>query len=393
MTLDGLRVVDFSRVLAGPYCAQLLADGGASVTKVESPDGDENRRWPPIMPNGLSCNFASVNRGKQFMTINLKAPAAADVLIRLAASADIMLHSFLPATAERLGLTYERMRSINPRIIFCSISGYGEHGPLRDKPGYDLMVQAFSGAMSITGYEEGPPVRTGVSFIDMATGLSAYGAIMTALYARTTTGTGCWVRASLLETAVALLGYHAVGWLQAGVVPRKQGSGGVNQAPYQAFRCQDGFILVGAPNDPAWHRLCGELGDTALAADPRFASNTSRVEHRDSLIPLLEAHFIRGTVTDWVDRLEAADVAVSPIQKLNEVMVHPQVLANGMVIEAEGEDGDMVPLLGMPFKLADHSPPRKKAARMLGADTYEILRRHLGFSDSEIENLRAASVV
>lgn len=393
MTLNGLRVVDLSRVLAGPYCAQLLAEGGASVTKVESPDGDENRRWPPIMPNGLSCNFASVNRGKQFMTLNLKAPAAEDVLARLAKSADVMLHSFLPDTAERLGLTYERIRSINPRIIFCSISGYGEQGPLRYKPGYDLMVQAFSGAMSVTGYEDGPPVRTGVSFIDMATGLSAYGAIMTALYARTTTGAGCWVRASLLETAVSLLGYHAVGWLQAGVVPRKQGSGGMNQAPYQAFRCQDGFVLVGAPNNPAWHRLCAALGDTALANDPRFTSNASRIEHRDALIPLLEAHFIRGSVADWVQRLEAADVAVSPIQTLDEVMTHPQVLANGMVIEAEGEGGDTVPLLGMPFKLAGHDPARQKAARALGADTYEIMRHQLGYSDGEIDDLRSASVV
>ena len=331
MILDGVRVVDLSRVLAGPHCAQLLAEGGASVIKVESPEGDENRRWIPIMPDGISSNFHSVNRGKRFMTLDLKSAAAPEILKRLTEWADVMIHSFLPGTAERLGISYDMMRAINPRLIFCSISGYGANGPLRNKPGYDLMVQAFSGSMSVTGYEDGPPVRTGVSYIDMATGMSAYSGIMTALYARTTTGAGTWVRASLLETAVSLMGYHAVAWLQDGIMPVKQGSGGANQAPYQAFRCQDGFILVGAPNNPAWLRLCGALGDEALANDPRFATNVSRVKHKAALVSLLEAHFARHRSAHWTEVLEAAGVAVSPIQTIDQVLTHPQVLANDMV--------------------------------------------------------------
>src|SRR6185503_5954856 len=238
---EGLKVVDLSRVLAGPFCAQMLADMGADVIKIEAPEGDENRRWPPLMPNGLSSNYASVNRGKRAITLNMKSPRAAEVLDRLVRRADVVLHSFLPATAARLGISYERFHAINPRLVFCSITGYGERGDLANKPGYDLMVQAFAGPMSVTGYEEGPPVRTGVSFVDMATGMSAYGAIASALYARERTGRGNWVRASLLETAVSILGYHGIAWLQAGVMPRKEGSGGANQAPYQAFHCSDGF--------------------------------------------------------------------------------------------------------------------------------------------------------
>jgi crotonobetainyl-CoA:carnitine CoA-transferase CaiB-like acyl-CoA transferase len=386
MILDGVHVVDLSRVLAGPHCAQLLAEGGASVIKVESPEGDENRRWIPIMPDGISSNFHSVNRGKRFMTLDLKSAAAPEILKRLTEWADVMVHSFLPSTAERLGVSYEKMRAINPRLIFCSISGYGVDGPLRNKPGYDLMVQAFSGSMSVTGYEDGPPVRTGVSYIDMATGMSAYAGIMTALYARTATGAGTWVRASLLETAISLMGYHAVAWLQNGIMPVKQGSGGANQAPYQAFRCRDGFILVGAPNNAAWLRLCGALGDEALANDPRFATNESRVEHKPALVPLLEVHFIRHGSAHWTEVLEAAGVAVSPIQTVDQVLTHPQVLANNMVVQALAPDGSSRPLVGMPFKVGHTPKPPMRSARTLGADTQEVLRE-LGFDESALEAL------
>lgn len=374
MVLRGVRVVDLSRVLAGPYCTQLMAEGGATVIKLESPDGDENRRWIPIMPDGVSSNFHSVNRGKRFMTLDLKSAAAGEVVRRLTTWADVMVHSFLPGTAERLGISYEKMRAINPRLIFCSISGYGANGPLRDKAGYDLMVQAFSGSMSVTGYDDGPPVRTGVSYIDMATGISAYGGILTALYDRERTGAGSWVRASLLETAVSLMGYHAVAWLQKGVIPVKQGSGGANQAPYQAFRCQDGYILVGAPNNAAWQRLCDALQDEALASDARFATNASRVEHKAVLVSLLEAHFLRQSSAHWIEKLEAAGVAVSPIQTIDQVLTHKQVLANDMVVEAVAADGTSRPLVGMPFKVGHAPHPPMRSAQDLGADTDEILQ-------------------
>lgn len=388
---QGVRVIDASRVLAGPSCAQLLADMGADVIKIESPEGDENRRWPPLMENGLSSNYAAVNRGKRAMTLNMKAPRAREILERLVTSADVFLHSFLPDTAERLGLSYDKMQAMNPRLIFCSISGYGAEGPLRNKPGYDLMVQAFAGPMSVTGYDDGPPVRTGVSFVDMSTGLSAYGAIVTALYARQQTGLGTWVRTSLLETAVSMLSYHAIAWLQAGIVPRKQGSGGANQAPYQAFRCQDGHVLVGAPNDAAWQRLCTALNDPALAADPRFASNASRLQHREVLVGLLETHLVQHPGEHWSTLLELHGVAVAPIQSLDRVLTGAQVLDNQMVIEAHDADDRAWPLLGTPFKIGDSSTaPGSSPA--LGADTDDILRE-LGYSDADLSSLRRERVV
>jgi succinate--hydroxymethylglutarate CoA-transferase len=388
---QGLRVIDASRVLAGPSCAQLLADMGADVIKIESPDGDENRRWPPLMENGLSSNYASVNRGKRAMTLNMKAPHAKEILEKLVKTADVLLHSFLPDTADRLGLRYDTMRALNARLIFCSISGYGEEGPLRNKPGYDLMVQAFAGPMSVTGYDGGPPVRTGVSFVDMATGLSAYSAIVTALYARQQTGTGTWVRTSLLETAVSMLSYHAIGWLQAGIVPRKQGSGGSNQAPYQAFRCQDGHVLVGAPNDAAWQRLCTALNDPALAADPRFATNASRLKHREILVELLEAHLVQHPGDHWSSLLERHGVAVAPIQSLDRVLTGEQVLANRMVIRAHDKEDREWPLLGTAFKVGNSSTA-PGSAPALGANTDEILRE-LGYSDADLASLRHEKVV
>jgi len=385
--LEGIRVIDVSRVLAGPYCAQMLADFGASVIKVEAPEGDENRKWLPILPSGHSGNFASVNRGKRSIVLNLKNPAARAVLRKLAASADVLLHSFLPDTAARLGIGYDDLREINPRLVFCTISGYGADGPLAEKRGYDLMVQAFAGVMSTTGIVGGSPVRCGVSFIDMSTGLSAYGGIITALLARERTGRGTWVRGSLMETAVALLGYHAVAWMQAGVLPTPQGSGSWHLVPYQAFRCADGYMLAGAPNDAAWARFCDALEWAELAQDARFASGASRVEQRNTLVPLLEERFDRRPVAYWVERFEARNVACAPLHTIDQVMTHPQVLANGMVVAAQDANGKTQQLVGTPFKLADGGGTVATAPPTLGADTDAVLAE-LGLSTTEIQALR-----
>lgn len=387
--LTGIKVVDLSRVLAGPYCGQLLADFGATVIKVESPEGDENRRWPPLSSEGVSANFGSVNRGKRAMVLNLKTEAARGVLRKLARQADVLLHSFLPDTAARLGISNQALHEANPRLIIGTISGYGALGPLAEKRGYDLMVQAFSGAMSTTGIRGGPPIRSGVSFIDMSTGISLYGGIVTALLGRQQTGRGTWVRGSLLETAVSLLGYHAVGWMQSGLLPEPQGSGSGHLVPYQAFKCQDGFMLAGAPNDGAWTRFCAALDWPDLAGEARFHGNLARVEQRDTLIPMLEDRFGRRPVAYWVERFEARGVACAPIHSLDQVMTHPQVLANAMRLQASNPDGSMQDLVGTPFKLADGGGTADTAAPALGADTDAILADTLDLSPAEIAALRA----
>lgn len=388
--LDGVRVIDLSRVLAGLYCAQLMADFGADVIKVEGPGGDENRGWPPHGPDGQSANFASVNRGKRSLVLDLKTAAARDILLRLVRDSDVLIHSFLPDTAARLGISLERLRADNPRLVVATISGYGAEGPLADKRGYDLMVQAFSGAMSTTGVAGGPPIRCGVSFIDMSTGISLYAGIVTALLARAATGQGTWVRGSLLETAVALLGYHAVAWMQAGVLPAPQGSGSGHLVPYQAFRCQDGFMLAGAPNDAAWVRFCDALECPELAADGRFHGNVARVEMRNLLIPMLEARFATQPVAYWVKRFEARSVACSPLHTVDQVMAHPQVVANAMRVTARDAGGVERDLVGTPFKLADGGWAAATAAPVLGADTEAVLVDRLGLSGAAIGELRAA---
>jgi crotonobetainyl-CoA:carnitine CoA-transferase CaiB-like acyl-CoA transferase len=386
--LHGIRVVDLSRVLAGPHCAQLLADFGADVIKVEGPGGDENRGWPPHGPDGQSANFASVNRGKRGLVLDLKTPAARDILLRLVRDADVLIHSFLPDTAARLGISLEQLRAGNPRLVVATISGYGAEGPLADKRGYDLMVQAFAGAMSTTGTAGGSPIRCGVSFIDMSTGISLYAGIVTALLARTTTGIGTWVRGSLLETAVALLGYHAVAWMQSGVLPVPQGSGSGHLVPYQAFRCQDGYMLAGAPNDGAWTRFCDALEWPELASDPRFHGNVARVEQREILIPILEERFGRRPVIYWVERFEARSVACSPLHTVDQVMAHPQVAANAMRVTVRDADGVDRDLVGTPFKLSEGGGVSATAAPRLGADTAAVLNDRLGLSMEEIAQLR-----
>lgn len=385
--LDGVRVLDLSRVLAGPYCGQLLADMGADVIKVESPDGDENRAWGTCTDDGMSCNFASVNRGKRGITLNLKSPAARNVLTELVRNADVVIQSFLPRVARKLGVDAEAVREINPRVIHCSISGYGKEGPLSEKPGYDLMMQAFSGMMSTTGYEGGPPVRLGVSIIDMSTGLTAYSGIMTALYARQQSGIATAVNVSLLESAVAMLGYHAVNWIEKGVTPQREGSGLLHLAPYQAFLCSDGYVLTGATNDAAWKRFCRAMGDESLTQDERFLTNDSRLQNRHELIALLEGKFITRTVAEWCAAFEEHGVAVSPLQTVDAVMSHPQVLANEMIVSATSASGRVAKLVGVPFKLDGFRGTASSAAPQLGQDTMDVLRSDLGMSDSQIDAL------
>src|SRR2546422_6772206 len=289
LALDGIRVLDLSRVIAGPWCGALLADLGADVIKVEDTgSGDESRTWPPYK-DGEAAAYLLFNRNKRGMTLDLKAPEGVEAVKALARSADVVVENFRTGTMEGFGLGYDELAGINPRLIYCSVSAFGRTGPRKDSAGYEALLQAFSGIMSITGEPGGPPVRSAVSFLDLTTGVLCALGVCAALRQRERTGLGQRVDGSLLETAVGLLAYHAEGYLLAGVVPKPLGSGHPSLSPYRTFRCKDGqWIFIAAANDRFWGRLAPALGLTELGSDPRFAKNVDRVKHRAELEAMLE---------------------------------------------------------------------------------------------------------
>lgn len=391
--LDGFRVLDLSRVLAGPFCGQMLADVGADVVKVESPRGDENRKWSPITPRGESCNFLSVNRGKRGMTLNLQSERGRALLQELVAKADVLIHNFLPSTMRKLGFDIDGMLQKHPRLVICSISAYGAQGPMKDAPGYDGILQAFSGIMDITGEPDGGPVRSGASVVDMSAGLVAFGGIMSALIGRHRDGADRHVMVSLLETAVSLLGFHAVGWLEGQVKPRREGSGLWHLAPYQAFKCSDAYIMAGALTDDAWRRLCDAMELPELRDDPKLATKIERAKYRDEFLPILKSRFQTRTATEWLAILAGAGVPCSPIHTVDQVMTHPQVLANNMHIRATRGDGSITNLVGAPFKIGPDFGPSDRAPPGLGEHTDQILSDWLDLSASDIGKLRSSEAL
>lgn len=391
--LEGLRVIDLSRVLAGPLCGQMLADMGADVIKVEAPTGDENRKWGPFDADGESCNFMSVNRGKRGISLNLKCEEGRGILYNLLASADVLLLSFLPQTAKQLGVDPADLQQRFPRLVIASVSAFGSEGPLANRPGYDSLSQAFSGIMSITGERDGMPVRAGVSFVDLTTGIFAYCGVLTALEARRITGQGDTVQVSLLETAIGLLGYHAVGWLQAEAMPRREGSGVWHLVPYQAFRCSDGEILTGALNDHTWQNLCRAAERPDLGADPELATNAGRVAQRERVVQEFRTTFASASVADWISRLEGCGVPVAPLHNIAQSLEHPQSQANGMVVELRRQSGSKLKLLGSPFKLGGAQKHASLPPPRLGEHTAEVLSEVAGLDAAQIAALRARGVV
>ena len=390
---SGIRVLDLSRVLAGPSCGQLLADFGADVIKVEDVGGDENRKWAPVV-DGESANYLSVNRGKRGMTLNLKSPAGQEVLAALVARSDVVIDSFLPAVAQRLGVDDERLRAIRPDLVHVTISGYGHEGPLASRPGYDLMLQAFSGMMAMTGERDGGPIRAGASFIDMATGLLAFSGVSTALYARLAgQAAGQHIRVSLLETAIALLGYHIPAYTLAGKLPPRDGSGVWHIVPYQAFRTRDGYVLAGATNDAAWQRLCQAIDAPELGANPAYATTVLRIENRTPVIAALSAIFLTRETAAWVKRLDAANVPCSPVNDIAQALEHPQVQAMGMVLDVADRNGRPLRLAGVPLNLSATPAEPGGAPPRLGEHTDTILKKELGLSDEEISALRKEGAI
>ena len=388
--LDGLKVVDLTRVLAGPFCAMLLGDMGADVIKVEEPGaGDDARAWPPFV-GSFSAYFLGVNRSKRSLALDLKRPSGADALGRLLARADVFIENFKPGSLDRLGFGYDRNRATYPRLVHCTISGYGKIGPRRHLLGYDPIVQAESGFMDITGTPEGPPVRTGVAMTDYLAGLYAFGGILLALRDRDRTGVGQHVDIALFDSILSTLSMPA-GILQAtGRTPRRMGNEHAAIAPYETLNARDGMLMVAAANPRLWSRLCEAVGAPHLVDDPRFRTNTDRVTHRRALKDALEQAFAAFTVDELVERLGRAEVPCGRVRTIAEALADPQVEPRQMLLGFDDPEigGFRVP--GNPIKLSDNGAQPTRRPPHLGEHTQEILQE-LGYSAGEIADIVAPS--
>jgi crotonobetainyl-CoA:carnitine CoA-transferase CaiB-like acyl-CoA transferase len=392
-SLDGIRVIDLSRVIAGPWCGALLADMGADVLKVEGvADADESRTWPPYK-GGESAAYLLFNRNKRGMTLDLKAPEGVAIVKKLVAGADVLIENFRTGTMESFGLGYDALAAINPRLIYCSISAFGRTGPRKDSAGYEALLQAFSGIMSITGEPGGAPVRAGVSFLDLSTGmLTAFGVVNALLY-RERTGRGQRVDGSLLETAVSLLAFHAEGYLLTGAIPKALGSGHPSLSPYRNFRCRDEqWVFIAAANDRFWSRLAPALGLAELAADPRFARNVDRVTHRAALEGILEKTIGAMDREPLLAALEAAGVPATPVNTVDQVMNDAQTTARGMIDHVVHPVLGEIPVVSTPVKFSAMQAGVRKAAPLRGADTDTVLA-DLGYTEAEIAALRDKHVI
>jgi crotonobetainyl-CoA:carnitine CoA-transferase CaiB-like acyl-CoA transferase len=389
LSLDGIRVIDLSRVIAGPWCGALLADLGADVIKVEDTGpGDESRTWPPHK-DGEAAAYLLFNRNKRGIALDLKTPEAVEVVKRLVKDADVVIENFRTGTMESFGLGYDVLGQINPRLIYCSVSAFGRTGPRKDSPGYEALMQAFSGIMSITGEPGGQPVRAGVSFLDLTTGILCALGVSNAIIQRGKTGLGQRVDGSLLETAVSLLAFHAEGYLLTGALPRALGSGHPSLSPYRNFKCRDGqWIFIAAANDRFWQKLARALGLTDLAADPRFEKNQGRVANRAELEGILEKTIGGLDREPLLKRLEEADVPATPVNTVDQVMNDPQTAERGIVQRVTHPKLGEIPVVGTPLHFSRMSPGVRTAAPLRGEHTDTVLAS-LGYSPDEIKQLRA----
>ena len=389
LSLDGIRVIDLSRVIAGPWCGALLGDLGADVIKVEDVGpGDESRTWPPHK-DGEAAAYLLFNRNKRGIALDLKTPEAVEVVKRLVKTADVVIENFRTGTMESFGLGYDVLSQINPRLIYCSVSAFGRTGPRKDSPGYEALMQAFSGIMSITGEPGGQPVRAGVSFLDLTTGILCALGVSNAIIQRQKTGLGQRVDGSLLETAVSLLAFHAEGYLLTGALPRALGSGHPSLSPYRNFKCRDGqWIFIAAANDRFWQKLAKALDLDDLAADPRFEKNQGRVANRVELEGFLEQTIGTLEREPLLKRLEEADVPATPVNTVDQVMNDPQTAERGIVQRAMHPKLGEIPVVGTPLHFSRMSPGVRRAAPLRGEHTDTVLT-DLGYSPAEIRTLRA----
>jgi formyl-CoA transferase len=392
--LDGVRVLDLTRVVAGPYCSMFLGDLGADVVKVEQPgSGDDTRGWGPPFTGGESAYYLCINRNKRSVTLDLKSPRAVELLRELAKVADVIIENFRPGTMERLGLGERELRALNPRLIYASLTGFGADGPMSDWPGYDLIVQAWGGLMSITGTPDGEPVKVGVAIIDLVAGLMLGKAITAALFAREKIGVGQRIDTSLLEAEVASLINAGSNYLVGGKVPARWGNAHPNIVPYQNFKTADGYLVIGVASEVIWKRFCAAVGREALTEDPRFQNNSQRVEHRAELLALLSEMFIQRDNETWFKLLTEAEVPCAPVQSIEQVFRAPQVLHRDMLLEVDHPTAGKVRMAGIPVKFSETPASVRKPPPLLGEHNEAVLKDWLGMSAAKIDELKRDKII
>lgn len=372
--LDGVKVLDLSRVLAGPYCTMILGDLGAEVIKVEVPEiGDETRKWGPPFQNDVSAYYLCANRNKKSVTIDLKSETGNQQIKNLIKESDVVINNFKTGTMKRFGLDYETLASINEKIVYCSITGFGETGPYKDMPGYDFIIQAMSGLMSITGNEESGPQKVGVAMVDVLTGLYANIGIQSALLEREKSGKGQKVDLSLYDSAVSSLINIGSNYLMSSHIPERLGNAHANIVPYQTFTAKDGEMVIAVGNDPQFKKLCSLMELENLPEDSRFRTNPDRVSNRNQLIPLLQKRFLDKTVQEWKTLCDAHAIPCGPIQNLAEVYQDPQLQARDMFVTAEHSTAGEIKMIGSPIKLSRTPVTLREAPPHLGEHNEEIL--------------------
>jgi formyl-CoA transferase len=392
--LQGVTVVDLSRILAGPYCTMMLGDMGAEIIKIEQPgSGDDTRTWGPPWAGGESAYYLAINRNKRSLTLNLKRARARELLLRLVARADVVIDNFKVGGLDQLGLGWETLHAANPRLVHCSISGYGPDGPYAERPGYDFIAQAMGGLMSVTGEPDGPPLKLGVAAADLTTGMFACIAILAALHHRDETGEGQHLNVSLLESIVAWLANIGSSYLVAGMEGRRFGNAHPNVVPYRLFEASDKWFVVACGNDRQFAALSRIVQRPELAEDERFTTNAGRVTNREVLEPLLVSIFTSQPAQSWIDRLLAAGVPAGPVYSVSEVFEDPQVLARQMLIELEHPTIGRLKQTGFPFKFSATPAEARLAPPLLGQHTDELLDELFGLSAEEIADLRATGTV
>ena len=389
--LSGITVLDLTRVLSGPYCTMLLADMGARVIKVEQPGkGDDTRAWGPPFLEGESAYFLSINRNKESVTLDFKKPEGREILEELIGRADVLVENFRPGTLTRLGLDYADVAARHPRLIYCSISGFGHTGPRAAEPGYDAVMQGEGGLMSITGAAGGPPFRLGVAIADIVSGMFAAQGVTAALFARTTTGRGQKVDIAMLDSVAALLTYQAGIFFATGTAPGRMGNRHPTIVPYETFAASDGEFVLAVGNDEQWRRFCG-VADITL--EERFATNRQRVTSYGELRPILDARLRTRTRAHWITQLTAAGVPCGSVRDLAELFADPQVAARQMMADVDHTLVGPLRVLGTPLKLSDTPPSIRTAPPILGQQTEAVLTADLGFTAEKVAGLRDKGVI